>query len=80
MEQKIKNRIEMIDYELTFKKKRLEAQTNELKEAVAKYDTYSIITFVPGYVRQIEELDREIKSLEEQKRMLLWIAKEDGNA
>ena len=80
MEQKIKNRIEMIGYELTFKKKQLEALTKDLKEAVAKYDTYSIITFVPGYVRQIEELDREIKALEEQERMLVWIAKEDGNA
>lgn len=80
MEKKLNHRIEMIGYELADKKARLEALTKELKEAVAKYDTYSIVTFVPGYVRQIEELDREIRNLDEQKRMLLWIAKEDSNA
>lgn len=76
MEQKIKNRLDAIGYEIESKTKRLEALTTDLKEAVAKYDTYSIITFVPGYVRQIEELNREIKELEDQKRMLLWIVKE----
>lgn len=70
-------RIEMIESKIEDLTERLEAMTRDLKEAVAKYDTYSIVTFVPGYVRQIEELDREIKELEEQKRMLLWIAKED---
>lgn len=72
-------RIQMIDNELEYKTKRLEAMTKELKESVAKYDTYSIVTFVPGYIRQIEELDQDIKNLKEQKRMLLWIAKEDDN-
>lgn len=72
-------RIQMIDNELEYKTKRLEAMTMELKESVAKYDTYSIVTFVPGYIRQIEELDQDIKNLKEQKRMLLWIAKEDDN-
>lgn len=73
-------RIQMIDNKLEYKTKRLEAITKKLKESVAKYDTYSIVTFVPGYIRQIEELDREIKSLKEQKRMLLWIAKEEEDA
>lgn len=72
-------RIQMIDNELEYKTKRLEAMTMELKESVAKYDTYSIVTFVPGYIRQIEELDQDIKNLKDQKRMLLWIAKEDDN-
>lgn len=73
-------RIEMIESKIEDLTERLEALTRDLKEAVAKYDTYSIVTFVPGYVRQIEELDREIKELEEQKRMLLWIAKEEEDA
>lgn len=73
-------RIQMIDNELEYKTKRLEAMTKELKESVAKYDTYSIVTFVPGYIRQIEELDQDIKNLKEQKRMLLWIAKEEEDA
>ena len=73
-------RIQMIENELEYKTKRLEAMTKELKESVAKYDTYYIVTFVPGYIRQIEELDRAIKSLKEQKRMLLWIAKEEEDA
>lgn len=72
-------RIQMIDNELEYKTKRLEDMTEELKESVAKYDTYSIVTFVPGYIRQIEDLDQDIKNLKEQKRMLLWIAKEDDN-
>ena len=78
MESKITNRIdvrlEMIESKIESLTKRLEALANEMKEAVAKYDTYQIVTFVPGYVRQIEELDKEIKALEEQKRILLWVA------
>lgn len=73
-------RIMMINNELEYKTKRMEAMTMELKESVAKYDTYSIVTFVPGDIRQIEELDKDIKNLKEQKRMLLWIAKEEEDA
>lgn len=73
-------RIKMIESQIKDLTERLEALTRDLKEAVAGYDTYNIVTFVPGYVRQIEELDREIKALKEQKRMLLWIAKEEEDA
>ena len=75
--QRLYNRIGMIECKLCSLNKRMEALTRELKESVSKYDTDSIITFVPGYVRHIEELHREIKALEEQKRMLDWIAKEE---
>ena len=84
MESKTNSRLEVairnIENEIGWKNQRMEALVREMKESVAKYDTYSIVTFVPGYIRQIEELDREIKSLKEQKRMLLWIAKEEEDA
>lgn len=76
---KLMNRIAMIESEVQWKTKMLEETTQRMKEAVAQYDTYQIVTFVPGYVSQIDELFKEIRNLEEQKRMLLWIAKEDDN-
>ena len=81
MESKLSKRYEhlmkRIESDIESKKKRLEVMTRELKEAVAKYDTYSIVTFVPGQISRIEELDREIKALEEKKRMLVWMGDED---
>lgn len=74
---KLNQRLGMIDYEIRDKTKMLEEVTGRMKAAVAGYDTYQIVTFVPGYVSQIDELYKEIRNLEEQKRMLLWIAKEE---
>ena len=73
-------RIKMIESRIKSLTERLEAMTRELKEAVAKYDTYSIVTFVPGRISQIEKLDQEIKTLEEEKRMLVWIRGEEEDA
>lgn len=80
MEKQIKHlnfRIQMLEAEIAQHTQRLEALVKDLKEAVARYDTYSIITFVPGYARQIEELKVRIDGLEEQKRTLTWIAAEE---
>ena len=81
MESKLNKRydhlMKRIESDIESKKKKLEVMTQELKETVAKYDTYSIVTFVPGQISRMEELDREIKALEEQKRMLGWMGKED---
>ena len=81
MESKLSKRydhlMKRIESDIESKKKHLEIMTRELKEAVAKYDTYSIVTFVPGQISRIEELDREIKTLEEKQRMLVWLGNED---
>ena len=76
MEARLKVRLDMIDSKIASCTDRLEALTKELKEAVAKYDTYQIVTFVPGYVRQIEEYKKELDALEEQRRILAWVARE----
>lgn len=73
--------IRNIENEIEWKTQRMEALVREMKESVAKYDTYQIVNFVPGYIRQIEELHNEVRKLEEQKRILVWIEhKEEDNA
>ena len=77
MENKMNARLEValrnIENEIGWKTDRMEKMVAEMKDAVARYDTYQIVNFVPGYVRQIEELHNEIRKLEEQKRILVWI-------
>lgn len=85
MESKTITRLEVairnIENEIEWKTQRMEAMVREMKESVAKYDTYQIVNFVPGYIRQIEELHNEVRKLEEQKRILVWIEhKEEDNA
>lgn len=81
MENKTNTRLEValrnIENEIGWKNERLEALVREMKESVAKYDTYQIVNFVPGYIRQIEELHNEVRKLEEQKRILVWIGKKE---
>lgn len=85
MESKTITRLEVairnIENEIEWKTQRMEALVREMKESVAKYDTYQIVNFVPGYIRQIEELHNEVRKLDEQKRILVWIEhKEEDNA
>lgn len=85
MESKTITRLEVairnIENEIEWKTQRMEALVREMKESVAKYDTYQIVNFVPGYIRQIEELHNEVRKLEEQKRILVWIEhKEEEDA
>lgn len=84
MESKTNARLEVairnIENEIGWKNQRMEALVREMKESVAKYDTYQIVNFVPGYIRQIEELYNEIRKLEDQKRILLWVGKEEEDA
>lgn len=85
MENKMNDRLQVairnIEHMIGWNTQRMEALTRELKESVAKYDTYQIVNFVPGYIRQIEELYNEVRKLEEQKRILVWVEhKEEDNA
>lgn len=85
MESKTNARLEVairnIENEIGWKTQRMEAMVREMKESVAKYDTYQIVNFVPGYIRQIEELYNEVRKLEDQKRILVWIGhEEEANA
>lgn len=77
MDSKMNDRLQAalrnIENEIGWKTQRMEALSREMKEAVAKYDTYQIVNFVPGYIRQIEELYNEIRALENQKRILVWV-------
>lgn len=84
MESKTITRLEVairnIENEIEWKTQRMEAQVREMKESVAKYDTYQIVNFVPGYIRQIEELYNELRKLEDQKRVLVWVENKEEDA
>lgn len=84
MESKTITRLEVairnIENEIEWKTQRMEALVREMKESVAKYDTYQIVNFVPGYIRQIEELYNEVRKLEDQKRVLVWVENKEEDA
>lgn len=85
MENKIEARLDVavrnIEDAIGWKTQRMEALARDMKESVTKYDTYQIVNFVPGYIRQIEELYNEVRKLEDQKRILVWIEhKEEEDA
>lgn len=81
MESKMNDRIQAairnIENAIGWNTQQLEVLVREMKESVAKYDTYQIVNFVPGYIRRIEELHNEIRKLEDQKRILVWIGHEE---
>lgn len=68
-----------IDY-LHSEIKEMNAQLNKAVEDFRRYvsnaDAYDIVTFVPGKIREIEWQRKRIEALEEQARMLVWMAKE----
>lgn len=77
MKDKVLEEIASLEYSIEDHKKRLERAVAEFKEAASKYDSYDIVTFIPGKIRDIEYERGKIAELEEKKRMLVWLCKED---
>lgn len=75
--------IEMIDKEIETLERKLEDlngmldyQVAELRENVNRYDADSIVDFVPQRIVAIGNTRQEIKIINEQIRMLVWLKKE----
>ena len=77
MKEKILRQIRALDTEIADHQKRLDAAVAEFKEAASKYDAYDIVTFIPGKIRDIEYERSKIAALDEQRRMLVWMCKEE---
>lgn len=77
MKDKVLKQITSLEYDIEDHKKRLERAVAEFKEAASKYDSYDIVNFIPGKIRDIEYERNKLAELEEKKRMLVWLCKED---
>lgn len=77
MEDKVLKQIASLEYDIEDHMKRLERAVAEFKEAASKYDSYDIVNFIPGKIRDIEYERNKLTELEEKKRMLVWLCKED---
>lgn len=77
MKEKVLKQIELLETEIADHQKRLDAAVAEFKESASKYDSYDIVTFIPGKIRDIEYERNKIAALDEQRRMLVWMCKED---
>lgn len=77
MKDKVLKQIASLEYDIEDHKKRLERAVAEFKEAASKYDSYDIIEFIPGKIRDIEYEWSKIAELSEKKRMLVWLCKEN---
>ena len=77
MKERIEQRIAYLESEIAEHEGRMNALTNEVRGAAAKYDAYSVVTFLPGKIESVKyEMDK-LHELREQKRMLVWLMKED---
>jgi len=77
MEEKIKNRIEFLEFEIDDHKKQLDSAVAAFKECASKFDSFDIVTFLPGVINDIKYERDKIAALDEQRRMLVWMCKED---
>lgn len=77
MEDKVLKQIASLEYDIEDHMKHLERAVAEFKEAASKYDSYDIVNFIPGKIRDIEYERNKLAELEEKKRMLVWLCKED---
>lgn len=77
MKDKVLKQITSLEYDIEDHKKRLERAVAEFKEAAIKYDSYDIVNFIPSKIRDIEYERNKLAELEEKKRMLVWLCKED---
>ena len=72
----IDKKIETLDRKLEDLNGMLDYQVTELRENVTRYDADSIVDFVPQRVVAIGNTLQEIKIINEQIRMLVWMKKE----
>ena len=78
MREKIEKMIDYLESEIEFHEKRANAMVNELRECAAKYDTYSLVTFLPSKIEGVKYEVDMVREMREQKRMLVHFLKEDG--
>jgi len=88
MKRKIEGRIAVIEIEIKNREARIETIIANLRSSVCdrKYDdknsppafkAYQLVTFTPGFLRDLEYEQNKIRELEEQKRMLRFMLRED---
>lgn len=76
MKDKMQHQIALFEDEIADHMKRLERAVAEFKKSASEYDSYDIVNFIPGKIRDIEYERNKIAELEEKKRMLVWLCKE----
>lgn len=77
MEKKVQDTLEYINRKIGDREERLRVAVEEFKEAAARYDAYSIDTFIDGYVRRIHEERAELAKLADEKQMLEYLLREE---
>jgi len=72
--------VKMTRQKIQKKQKLLEQNVNVIKELVSKDDSvFYIVNYVPGKVAEIEKLTKELRQLEEQLSMLVWMTDEEDD-
>lgn len=68
--------LQSIEWKIESEKKRLDKMVEEFKECSAKYDVFSITTFIPGKVRDIAESKARLENLYEQRDMVQFLLRQ----
>lgn len=76
MEEVVSKKIDELHAEIQERTVRLDRTVKEFQLYASGADSYDIVTFLPGKIRDIEWERRRIEALEEQARMLVWMGKE----
>ena len=76
MNEIVSRKIDDLHLEIKERTAQLQQTVKTFQEFTSKADSYDIVTFLPGKIREIEWQRRRIEELEAQARMLVWMERE----
>lgn len=73
MKKQVEIRISVLEMTIEDLKRREQEEVERIRSYAAGANAYSIVEFLPGYIKELAETRRKIAELDEQKRMLVWM-------
>lgn len=72
----IRKELESIERKIEWEKAELEDAVERVKYCAEKYNSYEIVTFMPGHIESVAKHRAKLEQLGEQKAMLEYLLKQ----